>query len=243
MLQIYKRLTNLWYILYKRVSVPILKFKYRNRPYAEYYAKVMKNMTAKDPKAAVGGMWDEIGQLQFDFLSKQGLKKEHKLLDFGCGSLRAGLHFIKYLDKGNYFGVDISPEILSAAKKHLREEKLEYKKPLLKLSNDLKFNNFDGYKFDYILSQSVLTHMPKHDIEELFSNIHKVMNHSSIYFATFWEEGSKIFTKDFVNFYYPFEFLRDIGEKVGLSIKLIGDYDHPRKQKMMKITLKESNHR
>ena len=29
----------------------------------------------------VGGMWQEIGKRQFDFLRQQGLSPEHKLLD------------------------------------------------------------------------------------------------------------------------------------------------------------------
>ncbi len=46
---------------------------------------------------AVGGMWDKVGVLQFDFLMKQGLQSHYALLDVGCGSLRGGIHFIKYL--------------------------------------------------------------------------------------------------------------------------------------------------
>jgi hypothetical protein len=38
----------------------------------------------------VGGMWEEIGKLQFDFLVQQGLKPSHCFLDIGCGSFRGG---------------------------------------------------------------------------------------------------------------------------------------------------------
>lgn len=41
-------------------------------------------------RGAVGGMWDQIGKLQFEFMVKHGLKPEHKFLDIGCGSLRGG---------------------------------------------------------------------------------------------------------------------------------------------------------
>jgi len=36
----------------------------------------------------VGGMWEEIGQLQFDYLVSQGLRPEHVFCDVACGSLR-----------------------------------------------------------------------------------------------------------------------------------------------------------
>ena len=52
----------------------------------------------------VGGCWDEIGRLQFDYLVSQGLRPNHYLLDIACGSLRAGIHFIPYLEPGHYLG-------------------------------------------------------------------------------------------------------------------------------------------
>src|SRR3979409_2149502 len=61
-----------------------------------------------DHRAAVGGRWEEIGELQFQFLRTHGLEPQHRLLDIGCGSLRGGVRFVSYLDPGNYFGIDIS---------------------------------------------------------------------------------------------------------------------------------------
>lgn len=62
-------------------------------------------------------MWDELGKLQFDLLVQQGLKPQHFLLDVGCGSLRGGVHFIRYLEPGHYFGVDESRELLDAGRR------------------------------------------------------------------------------------------------------------------------------
>lgn len=50
--------------------------------------------------------YDLIGAMQFRLLSTLGLRENHKLLDFGCGSLRAGRLFIPYLNPGNYTGVE-----------------------------------------------------------------------------------------------------------------------------------------
>ncbi len=41
------------------------------------------------------------------------------MLDIGCGNLRAGWRFIDYLEAGHYYGIDISPDILMAAKQTL----------------------------------------------------------------------------------------------------------------------------
>ena len=169
---------------------------------------------------------------------QHGLKKHHKLLDIGCGCLRGGLHFIRYLNKGHYFGRDISKEILEVGKKFLKEAKLENKNPVLKINTNLKFINFQGEIFDFILAQSVFTHMPLSFIEECFSHVHKVIDNNSIFFATFHDGIDKCFTLDNLNFYYPFNVLRNIGNKNNLEVILVEDLIHPRKQKMMKITLK-----
>lgn len=56
------------------------------------------------PRGYVGGLWHELGELQFRFLVDQGLRPEHVLLDIACGSLRGGVRFVPYLNPGNYLG-------------------------------------------------------------------------------------------------------------------------------------------
>src|SRR5205807_6035012 len=75
-------------------------------PYCKI-TEIREHVTAGHHRAIVGGAWEEIGRLQFEFLTGNGLKPHHRLLDVGCGALRGGLHFIRYLDEGNYVGVDL----------------------------------------------------------------------------------------------------------------------------------------
>src|SRR3954468_23923578 len=65
----------------------------------------------------VGGAWEEIGRLQFDYLVSQGLRPHHRLLDVGCGAMRGGVHFAAYLDPGHYFGIDVNDRLLEAARR------------------------------------------------------------------------------------------------------------------------------
>src|SRR3954453_12915254 len=61
-----------------------------------------------------GGEWETIGRLQFEFLQREGLEPRHHLLDVGCGSLRGGVHFVRYLDPQHYFGIDMNESLLTA---------------------------------------------------------------------------------------------------------------------------------
>ena len=107
---------------------------YKNRSYLDGYASHTDARVRRDPKDAIGGMWDEIGQLQFQFLKQMGLKPEHKMLDIGCGTLRGGRFFIRYLNTLNYTGIDISPACIDAARTLVANENLEDKAPTLILN-------------------------------------------------------------------------------------------------------------
>ena len=91
-------------------------------------------------RSIVGGGWDAIGALQLSFLRAHGLKPEHTLLDVGCGSLRAGVHLVPYLNAGNYFGIDLNQSLLDAGfDKEIVPLKLEDKLPRKNLAGDWRF--------------------------------------------------------------------------------------------------------
>ena len=223
-------------------AVDMLRFgflylKYRGRPHREFYSEVMKIRTRRGPRFAVGGLWDQVGTLQFEFLRKQGLKPQHSLLDIGCGSLRGGLRFIAYLDPGNYYGIDINPDILEAGRRELRKASLEHKRPTIRVNADLNFDDFGGARFDFILALAVFTHMPPKDIEICLKNLHKVMAPGAIFFATYYDSPAVKASFARLNFYYTFEALKDMGAANGLKVEPVPDFVHPRGQKMIKTSL------
>tara|TARA_Y100000389_G_C17437550_1_gene506461 strand:- start:1204 stop:1956 length:753 start_codon:yes stop_codon:yes gene_type:complete len=113
----------------------------------------------KNYKAYVGppDRYDFMGATQFRLLTTLGLRSQHKLLDFGCGSLRSGKLFIPYLDKANYFGQDPNQWLIDEGiKNELGESIINIKKP-----NFSNLNNFEiGFKekFDFVVAQSIFSH-------------------------------------------------------------------------------------
>lgn len=220
-----------------------LMWKYRNKPYIEYYRAVMKRSTKKDPKSAVGSVVDSVGERQLRRLKMHGMMPEHTLFDLGCGRLRGGIHMIKYLNDKNYTGNDISQDILEVAHEVLEETSLDKKEPFLYYTNDLNFDEVAGKTFDYLHAQSVLTHMPPEDIEELLKNISKIMHADSKFLTTFFmSKGEK---KDQIypsnqrrNFHYPFSWIKKCCEDRGLSMNLVeDDSEYIGKQTLVEIRL------
>ncbi len=193
----------------------------------------------------VGGMWDEIGQLQFEFLCARGLKPGHRLLDIGCGSLRGGLHAIKYLETGNYYGLDINPSLIEAGRHELRLAGLTHKNPHLALSESFELGVF-RQKFDYVLALSVFTHLFANHIIRCLAEVRDVLAPEGRFFATFFLAPHSVHLVPIVHqpggiktqydrdpFHYSLDEIRAISKLTDLSAEIIGDWNHPRAQQML----------
>jgi len=206
-------------------------------------------------RAKVGGLWEQLGKLQFEYLVKNGLKSHHFLLDIGSGSLRGGIHFIRYLENGHYFGIDKDFQLLESGKIELEENNLLDKKPVLKLDDDFDFVSLNQ-KFEYALAQSVFTHLHLSEIKKCIENVEKVLVDEGKFYATFHEDYRKDDTDEpmirksddgFIietypgrdsypdkdSYHYRFFEFEKLVKNTSLSIKYIGDWNHPRHQKIM----------
>ena len=205
--------------------------------YLKVYTKHTEYRIEDDPKSAVGGMWDVIGPLQFKFLISKGMQSDHKMLDIGCGSLRGGHHAIRYLNPGNYFGIDISSKAIEYSKELVIKMGLSDKDPHLTISQnmDLKFREFLNEKFDFILAQSVFTHLKPEHITECFENISQVMHKNSVFYFTYSKGKEYIQTGNF-HFRYPFSFFESLAKKNAFRLSDCSeDYPHPRGQNMVEL--------
>ena len=87
-----------------------------------------------------------------------GLRETHKLVEVGCGSLRAGRMFIPYLLPGNYHGIEPNQWVVEEGIRHeLGEGILEVKRPNFRFVDDFSAEGF-GVEFDFALAQSVFSH-------------------------------------------------------------------------------------
>ncbi len=212
----------------------------------------MNSRQDKSYRNSVGGLWQKVGKLQFDFLIDQGLQPEHFLLDVGCGPLRGGIHFIRYLDTEHYFGIDKSDKLLEAAQIELKENDLHDKRPHLSQMEDFRFEALNQ-SFEFAIAQSVFTHLPLNQIIRCVLNIEQVLNPEGKFFASFYEVPSGKFELEpiahprtdgpdsfsFLDkdpFHYSFETFRWICENSSLNVSYIGDWNHPRDQKCMVFT-------
>jgi SAM-dependent methyltransferase len=214
---------------------------FRTSDHVSYYRAVMRSDASRSHEGAVGsktrGSWLKIGQLQFDYLLSHGLKPEARMLEIGCGNLRAGRLFIDHLDAGNYYGVDISPEILLAAQDTVTEFGLQGKLPNLTLVRDMRLAFMPPGQFDIVHAHSVFSHCPINVIDECLANIGRIMAPDGFFDFTFDRtsgEEHQVLREDF---YYRTETLVALAARHGLTARFMADWEdlgHP--QSKIRVT-------
>ena len=184
----------------------------------------------------VGGMWEEIGQLQFDFLVQNGLRPHHRFLDVACGCLRGGRHIIPYLNRGNYLGIDKEEVLINSGIEEIGSTTFEVRKPEFVVSRSFEFEKF-SVKPEYAIAQSLFTHLIPKDIGLCLSNLRKFVNPGHVFFATFFVGPSDVNPEESNSrqcFWYSVEQMSAFGQQAGWHSHFIGDWDHPRGQQMMR---------
>jgi SAM-dependent methyltransferase len=189
----------------------------------------MASDTAGDPEAAVGSpsheRWLALGRMQFDFLLEHGLRPEHRMLDIGCGNLRAGWRFIEYLDAGNYYGIDISPDILISAKRTVAEHGLQEKLPHLTITGDLTLDFLPDAYFDVVHAHSVFSHSPVEVIDECLAHVGRVLAPGGFFDFTYDRTEGREHQVLREDFYYRTDTLLALAERHGLRARFLEDWE------------------
>ena len=99
-----------------------------------------------------------MGATQFRLLCALGLREHHRLLDFGCGSLRAGRLLIPYLGPERYFGIEPNAWLVEdGIANQIGPDLVRIKGPRFSDSDSFDAGVF-GTHFDFIVAQSIFSH-------------------------------------------------------------------------------------
>jgi SAM-dependent methyltransferase len=100
----------------------------------------------------------------------EGMSPESRVLDVGCGCMRAGYWLIRLLDPGCYCGIEPNQTMLDKGREYLLSpELIRAKRPQFDTNDRFDFSVFDK-KFDVVLARSVWTHASKPQIETMLDS-------------------------------------------------------------------------
>ena len=184
-------------------------------------------------KVGPADLWEMKRDFQIRFLKAVGLKPEHRLLDFGCGTLRGGIPLIQYLDKANYTGLDARHDVIEEGYLELSKYQLGHKEPRLEFQNYLAEFHLP-YRFNMIWAFSVLIHLHDRVLSEALEFVSNHILDDGIFLANVnvsdCLEGS---WQGFPVVHRTLDFYKEIFEKHRLIVTDMGSlqdfgHHHPR---------------
>jgi cyclopropane fatty-acyl-phospholipid synthase-like methyltransferase len=161
------------------------KFKRKNpgATHADYYARRMRKRVASGHShATLGGKlkraegekvaFAEGGRTNFESFHKMmKLEPRHRLIDYGCGSFRIGLHAMNYLDPGNYFGLDVVADFIDIGRELVGAETLAARKPRSAVITPESLAEAEAFRADAVMSIAVAIHVHPDETQTYYRNL------------------------------------------------------------------------
>jgi len=181
------------------------------------------------PHGILGGnLYDGYGVSGEGFFRKLvnlGLKPDDTCVDYGCGTLRLGIHAIKYLEPGAYWGMDIANDFLEEGRKLVGDRLWQEKRPNLRLISTASVTEVATAKPKLLFSVHVLKHVPPGKLSEYFHNIIKLIGPSGqAIIVGKWTDSETIQYDDeswIGSWAHAFSLLQNIVDSEGGRIKVI----------------------
>jgi SAM-dependent methyltransferase len=145
----------------------------------------------RDHRAAVGpaDWYDLNGALQFSLLVMLGLREDDRMVDIGCGSLRAGRFLITYLAPERYYGIEPDAHLVAAGiERELGADAVALKHPTFAHRDDFGVGAFEQ-TFDFALAQSILSHTHEVETRRLLEQVGANLAPRGVFAATFFRRG------------------------------------------------------
>jgi hypothetical protein len=197
----------------------------------------------------VGGMWHRMGRLQLDFLKQAGLQPHHRVLDIGCGCLRAGVELIRYLEPNHYYGIDSEKELLNVGyNTELPKVGLvnRLKRENLYCSRLFRHERLPESSIDFGISISVITHLPFNFMRICLENTESYFKVGGKLYVSFYEIAEEArFSQRATNnrsartsgFADPYHYYKrdmlGVAEGSRWQARYIGGWNHPHGQKLI----------
>jgi SAM-dependent methyltransferase len=116
-----------------------------------------------------------------------GLEPDWKVLDIGCGALRAGYWLMRILDPGRYFGIEPNREMLQLGLEEIVEpDVLDRAKPSFDHNDRFDLGVF-GDRFDLMVARSIWTHASRAHIETMLDGVAEHAKPGGVLIASYIE--------------------------------------------------------
>jgi SAM-dependent methyltransferase len=99
--------------------------------------------------------WEAGASKAARYLRESAVKPAARVIDYGCGSLRIGAHFIRFLDPGNFVGLDVTDDFYEIGKTEIGADLLREKRPRFGVISEAEIVQNEGFDADLVYSNAV----------------------------------------------------------------------------------------
>jgi len=135
--------------------------------------------------------------------------RQDKVLEYGCGSLRIGGHFIRTLDPGCFMGLDVIAGFYEMGIEAIGPELMAEKAPRLAVIDEAGIAEGEAFAADFVYSNVVCVHVHPDEIETYFRNLARLAHKPGarlIFNARLTPEPARF---EFDGWSWPLEFYQD----------------------------------
>jgi len=146
--------------------------------FKDYFSEIVRKDLARGiPHPTLGpkltnGVFGVSGRKTFPSLVRRyGILPDDSCVDYGCGTLRVGVHAITYLSPHRYWGMDISELFLAEGLKLIGSDLAREKAPHLRVISRATIAEAAAAKPKLVFSANVLLHVHPDELSEYLTNI------------------------------------------------------------------------
>lgn len=99
---------------------------------------------------------------------------KHRVIDYGCGTLRLGGHFIRFLDRGNYFGLDVSADLIGIGRELVGADIIADKAPHLAAIDGHSLAEAQEFGAAFVFSEAVAYHVLPNELDFYYTALKRL---------------------------------------------------------------------
>jgi SAM-dependent methyltransferase len=193
--------------------------------FKDYFADLVKKDLAQGRRHPSLGriLWEERFH---NFQARMGIRPDDVCVDYGCGTLRMGIHVIRFLNRGCYWGLDIDQDLLDRGCRTLGPQ-LEDKAPNLRVISPATVREAASSRPALLFSIRVLIHVHPDELGEYMGNILTIVRDGGRAVITGKWSPAQTFQFGRQSWAHSLEELNRVATANGGQIRVLAEKDWP----------------
>lgn len=214
-------------IVANRIAFLLWRRRNRGAPFAQFYVeRLTSKLDHGKAHRTVGtrawkyGLGSSAAQPRRPQFSREGMEifrdlqvpqlhADSHVVDFGCGSLRIGQHFMRTLKAGHYWGLDITGRFIRDGMELLGDDFLDAHRPNLRIISESSLAEAAARKPSLVFSIAVMKHVPPQELQRYWEDLLGMLSpHGSI--VVHFDRGTATMQTADMNWAYEMKHVLDL---------------------------------